>query len=137
MSDASKAVIVLDPALAPGVLTNTAAYLALALGQHLPSLLGPDLTDRRGVLHRGTSALALPILRAAPERLAELHSAAHALPDLLTLSFTNAAQTTLTYADYTQRLTTLPPEALIYLGLALYGPKRRINTLTGNLPLLR
>lgn len=30
-----------------------------------------------------------------------------------------------------------PPEALTYLGLALCGPKKQVNKLTGSLPLLK
>lgn len=136
MSD-TRAVIVVDPALPLGPLANAVAYLSLTLGQRLPPLLGPDLADGSGVIHAGTSALALPILRAGPAALAELHRAAATQPELLAISFTDAAQSTLTYQEYQAKLAQTPTSALVYLGVALAGPRRRVSALTGSLPLLR
>jgi hypothetical protein len=137
LPDDLKAVIVLDPSLPLGLLTNAAAYLALTMGQRLPSLLGPDVVDGSGLVHQGTSALALPILSATAAKLADIHRAAAAQPELLALSFTDAAQRTLTYADYVATIASRPTAELIYFGVALAGPPRRVNALTGNLRLLR
>lgn len=58
---ATKAVIVADPGLPLGLLVNTVAYLALTLGQRRPLLVGPDVIDGSGQVHKGTSAVPLPM----------------------------------------------------------------------------
>lgn len=132
-----KVVIVVDPGLPLGLLANTVAYLALTLGQRLPSLVGPDVADRSGLMHRGTSAVPLPILGAAAAQLAAIHQAAEGQAELLALSFTDAAQTSQTYEAYQQAIAARPTMELLYLGVALAGSRRQVNALTGSLPLLR
>ena len=132
-----KVVIVVDPGLPLGLLANTVAYLALTLGQRLPSAVGPDVVDGSGLVHRGTSAVPLPILAAAAAQLAAIHQAAEGQPDVLMLSFTDAAQMSQTYDIYQQAIAARPTTELVYLGVALAGPRCRVNALTGALPLLR
>jgi hypothetical protein len=132
-----KAVIVVDPGLPLGLLANTVAYLALTLGQRMPLLVGPDVIDGSGQVHKGTSAVPLPILGATAAQLAAIHQGAEGQPELLALSFTDAAQTSLTYEAYQSAIALRPTQELVYLGVALYGSRRRVNALTGNLPLLR
>lgn len=136
MSD-RKVVIVVDPGLPLGRLANTVAYLALTLGQRLPSLVGPDVIDGSGLVHRGTSAVPLPILGATAAQLAAIHQAADGQSELLALSFTDSAQLSRTYEAYQQALADRPTADLVYLGVALAGSRRQVNALTGSLPLLR
>jgi hypothetical protein len=53
------------------------------------------------------------------------------------VDFTDVAQASRVYEDYTQKIAVLPAERLHDLGVALYGQKEMVNTLTGSLPLLR
>jgi len=50
--------------------------------------------------------------------------------------FTKTAQRELYCEDYTDKLAATPVEELKYLGIALYGSKKSVNRLVGNLPLL-
>jgi hypothetical protein len=57
--------------------------------------------------------------------------------DILIVDFTETAQKEVRYEDYTGKLAMTPAGELKYLGVALYGPKKSVNKLVGNLPLLR
>lgn len=64
----------------------------------------------------------LPILGAAAAQLAAIHQAATGQPELLALSFTDAAQTSQTYEAYQRAIAARPTPELVYLGVALAGP---------------
>ncbi|MEM7738803.1 MAG: DUF2000 domain-containing protein [Deinococcota bacterium] len=133
----TKLVLIIDKDLPLGLIANTAAYLSLAMGQWLEPQLEANVPDAANREHLGTVPLAIPILSAERSVLTNLREQAYSLPDVLTVDFSNAAQSSLTYAEYQRKLTTMPLEDVSYLGLACYGPKKLINKLTGSLALLR
>jgi hypothetical protein len=57
--------------------------------------------------------------------------------ELLAVDFTDAALTTLNYDDYTRKIGGIESGRLEYRGLALYGPRKAVERLSGSLPLLR
>lgn len=132
-----KMVIVLDDDLPDGLMANTAAVLSLTLGNKIEGLIGSDLKDGNEHLHTALTTIPLPILKCTKERLREIYTEAYPLKDeLLLVDVTDAAQTTKNYADYEQKLKQSSTDQLAFLGLALAGPQKLINTLTGNLALL-
>ena len=52
------------------------------------------------------------------------------------VDFSDVAQRTKDYNDYAAQLKTTKSGDIKYLGIALYGDKQTINSLTGSLPLL-
>jgi len=48
-----KCVIVIDRDLPPGLAANAAAALGMSLGAQVDGLIGPDVADADGVVHRG------------------------------------------------------------------------------------
>ena len=134
-----KCVLILDESLPAGIGANTAAALGLSLGSHVPGLIGPDLSDASGILHRGVTSIPLPILVTDRERLNTLYRSLLAQPqDAMTLiGFDAVAQRCLCYDEYVRRLAQTPPEEIDYLGVCLLGPKKRINSLCGQFRLLR
>jgi hypothetical protein len=56
---------------------------------------------------------------------------------LLAATVTDAAQESKTYADYATRLAATPTAELQTLGVAVLGPAKAVNKLTGSLRLLR
>lgn len=56
---------------------------------------------------------------------------------MATVDFNNIAQRSLDYEDYGRLLAATEGEALTYLGVCLYGPQKKVNSLTGNIGLLR
>nr|WP_255258869.1 DUF2000 family protein [Bacillus cereus] len=57
--------------------------------------------------------------------------------DVFIVGFSNAAQNTKNYNDYTQKIAIFTSNDFDYLGIALYGGKKKINKLTGSMELLR
>jgi len=129
--------MVLDAQLPAGLAVNTAAVLALTLGSRIEALIGPDVIDGSERAHVGITTLPIPILKADSEALRRLWMQATESGTLFVVDFTDAAQTSHFYEDYTQKIAAVPTEELRYLGLALYGKKEMVNKLTGSLPLLR
>lgn len=132
-----KCVMVLDESLPLGVLANTAAILGVTLGKQLPEIVGRDVRDRSGREHLGIIELPVPVLRAPAERLRELRETLYGpeYQDLTVADFSGLAQSCGTYDEFTGRMK--EAEDLRYFGLAICGEKKKVNRLTGSMPLLR
>jgi hypothetical protein len=128
--------MVIDVDLPLGLIANTAAVLALTLGYHI-DLLGPDLRDGDGSLHVGITRIPVPILKGDAAIIKGIREKASASSDLFVVDITDAAQTTTTYDAYETKLQSATGQDLCYLGIALFGPKKAVSRLTGNLGLLR
>lgn len=138
MPTTHRVVIVLDEYLGPGLAANTSSVLALSLGHHLgEAVLGPAIPDGSGHLHTGITNVPIPILKCADDGIRSLARDAAEMPDVLVVDVTDAAQTTKNYDEYTTLLASRQPEALKYLGVALCGPKKTVNKLTGSFGLFR
>lgn len=135
----NKVAIVVDAALPAGLAANTAAVLMLSIGRMVDGLLGPDIKDGDGSTHVGITTVPIPILTASADAVKEIRNRATAdeSGELIVVDFTDCAQRTKTYEDYTKLLETAGDEQLRYLGVALYGPRKPVQRLTGSLPLLR
>lgn len=132
-----KIVLVVDPELPLGLITNTAAYLSFSLGQSLENILAEDAIDSLGRVHMGTSPITMPILKADKELLKSIFEKASENPDITIMDLTNVAQRHNVYTEYIKEIKTTNIEDLEYSGLALFGAKKAVNSLTGSLPLLR
>lgn len=137
-SPEAKIAIVLDVSLPSGLAANTAAVLALTLGSRIDSLIGGDLKDADGSPHIGITTMPIPILTAEAKDVKNIRNRAVREHDnLLVVDFTDCAQRTRTYDDYSRLLGAATDEHLAYIGVALYGPRKLIQRLTGSLALLR
>src|SRR5690606_5417309 len=133
-----KAVIVVDEQIPAGLAANTAAVLSLTLGRRLGELIGPDLKDGSGQVHAGITTVPIPILVADQDTLRQIRDrAAQGDTGLFLVDFTDCAQRTTTYEDYSRLLESTLASDLNYLGLALHGPRKQVQRLTGSLRLLR
>ncbi len=138
-SNETKCVLLIDSELPLGLLANTAAVLALTIGKRVEGIIGSDVVDGSGQIHTGITTIPLPILKSTQGDLKVLKQkvSTEAFQDLIVVDFSDAAQTTKTYEEYTQKIANYSSEDLHYLGIALYGNRKKINKLTGNLPLIR
>lgn len=134
-----KSVMVIDEELSGGLIANTAAVLALTLGKSIEGIIGPDVFDESGNLHVGITTIPIPILRGSKSSIKTLMEKvlSDREQDLLVVDFSNAAQTTTDYESYTRKIASITSNDLEYLGIALFGDKKKVNRLTGSLPLLR
>lgn len=134
-----KCVMILDEALPLGLIANTAAILGITLGKRLPEVVGGDVTDRDGNAHLGIIEFPVPILRGSAALVKDLRQRLYdpAFGGVTAVDFSDLAQGCKTYQEFVEKMGRTEGGALSYLGLALCGPKKQINRLTGSLPLLR
>ncbi|RSM53538.1 DUF2000 domain-containing protein [Amycolatopsis sp. WAC 01376] len=133
-----KVAIVVDEGLPSGLAANTAAVLALSIGRQVETIIGPVIKDGDGSAHAGITTIPIPILTAAADKVREIRNDACTRDvELLVVDFTDCAQKTRNYADYGTLLEAATGSEINYLGVALYGPKKAVQRLTGSLPLLR
>lgn len=135
----TKCVMVIDENLSTGLIANASAVLALTLGKEVEGIIGPAVEDGSGHSHVGITTTPIPILKGDASIIKDLREKLYAeeFSDVLVVDFSNAAQTTKDYGEYTEKIATFSGNDLEYLGLALYGQKKKVNKLTGSMGLLR
>jgi len=132
----TKCVFVIGEDLPAGLAANTAAVLAVTLGQRVDGIVGPDVLDQDDQAHTGLTMVPLPILKAPREALQALRQQASAYPEMLVVDVSEAAQRARTYDVYRQTIASQAASTISYLGIALYGEKTAINRLTRDFSLL-
>lgn len=132
-----KCVIVVDESLPLGLIANTAAILGITLGARLPEVVGEDVQDGGGKGHTGIIEFPVPILKADSEALKRLRLTLYEkeYSDLTAADFTDIAQSCKTYGEFIDKIGAA--EELRYFGIAVCGARKKVNRLTGSLPLLR
>ena len=133
---AKKCVMIIREDLPKGLAANTAALLGITLGKRFPEIVGEDLTDAAGKTHPGISRLPVPILRGSGAALTALWEklSQPELSQVTAVDFSRLAQGCRDYGEYREKLAAAEDPG--YTGIALFGPKKSINYLSGNLPLL-
>lgn len=135
----TKCVMIIDENLPLGILANTAAILGITLGKHAPELVGKDAVDASEKGHLGIITIPVPILKGNKEILRELREKLYTsgYDDIIVADFSDVAQSCNIYSEYLQKASTISETEHTYLGLAIYGNKKKVNKLTGSIPLLR
>lgn len=138
MTQDVKCVLLLDEALPLGVLANTAAILGITLGRIAPECVGPDVADASGILHPGIVTLPVPVLKSSAPHLRLRDTLKDPVfSDVTVVDFSDVAQSCHRYEEYTQLANLTSEDSFVYLGLLLYGNRKKVNKLTGSLPLFR
>ncbi len=134
-----KCVLILDEQLPSGILANTAAILGITLGKMLPHVVGETVSDCDGNRHLGIIEFPVPVLKSTSGKIKEIRELLYDTnySDVTVVDFTDLAQGCRTYDEFIGKMEQAPGASLEYLGLAVCGPKKKINKLTGNMPLLR
>jgi len=132
-----KAVIILEPNQPLGLLVNSASVLSVTLGSVIDSIRGSDTYDANGVQHLGVIRIPLPILSAESETLLSIYDKARNDSSIMVADFTKTAQSCKSYDEYIEKCANTPTDKMGLLGLALYGERKKINKLVGNLKMLR
>jgi hypothetical protein len=131
-----KLVIVVNEVLGQGTAANVIGLLGISLGHHVPDIVGEDVKDADGQVHPGMSMLGLPVLAAGPETVNAVYWAAVQRGDLQVFDVTDAAVASRNYDAFTTRLQD-PTADWSVLGLAVCGERRSVDSVTGQLRLLR
>lgn len=134
-----KCVMVIDAEVPPGVAANTSAVLGVALGKHTPGLVGPDVTDATGQPHLGITNIPVTILRGDSEGIKGLRTRLYApeFSDLVVVDFSDVAQSCQVYSEYAEKAASMCEDDYNYLGVAIHGSRKKVNKLTGSMPLLK
>ncbi len=134
-----KCVMVIDENLPTGIVANTAAILGITLGKKMPEIVGADVTDQSCNEHLGIIEFPVPILKGSPEIIKSIRERMYE-PDfreLTVVDFSDLAQSCKTYDEFIEKMKRTSESELQYFGIAICGQKKKVNKLTGNLPLLQ
>lgn len=132
-----KCAIIVEKTLSPGLAINAASVIGVSLGRRVENLVGPEMQSKDGVVYPGVIYAPLPILLTQEESLTTTLSRALADPDILVMPFSTLAQSCKTYEEYCERIAQARSESIDLAAVGLLGPKKKINKLTGHLPLYR
>lgn len=134
-----KCVVVIDGELPAGIAVNTGVILGMTMGKHMPGAIGADVMDSGGNEHMGIITFPVPVLKGSRKVLKELREKVNQpeFSELIAADFSDLAQSCMIYDEFAEKMSMTPGEQLNYLGVALCGPKKMVNKLTGSLPLLR
>lgn len=113
--------MVIDKNLPLGIIANTAAIMGIT-HEHL-----------------GIIEFPVPILKGSPEIIKAIREKLYQpdFQDLAVVDFTDLAQGCKTYDEFISKMGNVSESTLQYFGLAICGPKKKVNKLTDSMPLLR
>lgn len=134
-----KCVMVIDEKLPLGIIANTAAIMGITLGKERPELVGRDVCDRSGKQHQGIIEFPVPILKGDSGLIKSIRERLYdpEFSDLSVVDFSDLAQGCKTYEEFIEKMSKASGTELNYLGIAICGDRKKVNKLTGNVPLLR
>lgn len=142
-----KCVMVIDEHLPLGIIANTAAIMGITLGKKMPEVVGADVTDKTGKEHLGIIEFPVLILKGNAESIKTIRERLYEpdfsdltvvdFSDLIVVDFSDLAQGCKTYDEFTEKMKEVSEIDLNYFGIAICGSKKKVNKLTGSMPLLR
>lgn len=134
-----KCVMVIDEHLPLGIIANTAAIMGITLGKKMPEVVGADVYDKSENEHLGIIEFPVPILKGNAENIKTIREKLYAeeFSDLTVVDFSDLAQGCKTYDEFIEKMKDVSEADLNYFGVAICGSKKKVNKLTGSMPLLR
>lgn len=134
-----KCVMIIDEHLPLGMIANTAAIMGITLGKKLPEVVGADVVDKTGKKHLGIIEFPVPILKGNAESMKAIREKLYepVFSDLTVVDFSDLAQGCKAYDEFIDKMKEVPEIDLNYFGIAICGAKKKVNKLTGSMPLLR
>jgi hypothetical protein len=137
-SQENKCVLIIDHALCTGVIANVAGILSITIGDKIKGIVGPDVTDRNGVIHPGLTQLPIPVLGATGDAITAIRNTfiEGSVENSFLVDFSSFAQQARTYEEYQSNIQLAEVQDIIYLGIALFADKKTINKATKGLALI-
>jgi hypothetical protein len=131
-----RCVAIVDDALPTGKAANAAAVMALTMGARQSHLVGEPLVDAAGKHHPGLIPIGIPVLGAPAADLASLRDRANQA-GLEVVDFPAQGQETNDYAEFRRLVRETAPDQVRYLGLMVYGERKKVSRIVGKYGLLR
>lgn len=134
-----KCVMVIDESLPIGLIANTSAIMGMTLGKKMPYIVGDDVKDKDNNSHLGVIQFPVPVLKAESSTISDIREKLYTeeFSDVICVDFSDLAESCKTYGEYIEKMMDVSENSLKYFGIALCGPKKKVNKLTGSMPLLR
>ncbi|MCJ7856931.1 DUF2000 domain-containing protein [Lachnospiraceae bacterium NSJ-143] len=134
-----KCVMIIDEHLPLGLIANTAAILGITIGKKIPDVVGADVTDKTGYEHLGIIEFPVPILKGDAKTIKAIREKLYTpeFSELTVVDFTDLAQGCNVYDEFIEKMRIVSETELNYFGIAVCGAKKKVNKLTGSMPLLR
>ena len=104
----------------------------------MPEVVGADVTDKTGNEHLGIIEFPVPILKGNVEKIKEIREKLFepGFSDLTVVDFSDLAQGCKTYDEFIEKMNGVSESDLNYFGVVICGKKKKVNKLTGSMPLL-
>lgn len=135
-NDPGRCVIVIDDSLPVGRAANAAAVIALTIGKLRPHLAGTDLIDKSGAVHPGLIPIGISVLGASATDLPGIRAKALARK-LDVIGFPVQGQQTTDYQAFGAAVAECETDALAYVGVGVYGPRKDVGKIVGKYGLLK
>ena len=134
-----KCVMVIDEHLPLGIIANTVAIMGITLGKEMPEVVGANVFDKSGNRHLGIIEFPVPILKCNADVIKSIREKLYEpdFTDLTVVDFSDLAQGCKTYDEFIDKMKNISEVDLNYFSVAICGAKKKVNKLTGSLPLLR
>jgi hypothetical protein len=133
---AMRCVAIVDDALPAGRAANAAAVMALTMGARQSHLVGEPLVDSAGNHHPGLIPIGIAVLGAPAADLPSLRDRA-SQAGLEVVDFPMQGQQTNDYAEFRRMVRETAPDQVRYLGVMVYGEKKKVSRIVGKYSLLR
>lgn len=133
-----KFALILEANMPCGVAINTVGHLSAQLGTLAAELAGEGVTDATGNRHSGIPIFPNVILKAPQEELRLRLALAGSLAEkngLLVLDYPEQGYTTATDDEYRAEIAKADEADLKFLGILIFGPRKRVNEITRGLEL--
>jgi hypothetical protein len=132
-----KIAIVMDGSMAPGMLANRAAVIATGLAARHGEIVGADIVTKDGVPLPGITKVPISVLQARNRNdIPALTDKARTLGCTVVV-YLSRAQGLRSYEAYMAAIGGLTADRLDIDTLLVFGPRKSVNKITGNLPMLR
>jgi len=132
-----KLVIVVAANLATGMMANRCAALSVGITGSHPEIIGSPTETADGIVLGAITRMPIPILVAKEiKSLPEMENKAR-LQGCTTLVYLSRAQGLRSYQAYLDSIKATPYADLDIDAIAIYGDKKIVSSLTGNLAILR
>ncbi len=128
--------LVIDPSLDRGAAGNRCAVLATGLAAVRPEIIGRDLTTADGVTLPGFTKVPMAVLVGKGQPLREMAKRARDM-GCTTLVFLARAQGMRSYEAYCESVAQTRADELDVDAFAIFGTKKAVNSVVGELPCLR
>ena len=131
----NKSAIIINPDLPLGLLANSVACIASGLFTNGDNLVGDEIFGKN-ITFIPITKIPILILKPGKNTLTELCIKAQK-PNLKYMAFTHEAQSTTQYEEYAKRVTGKDVNSVNLVGLGVVGEAKIVNSLVGNLAMLR